>query len=274
LSTSDNNSDVNYKKRGWLMLFCTGLFLVLITGIISVFDLDRKISGIFYSADLGFFLAHDQPWKWLYEHGTTPGFLLLIGSVFYLLGGLLLSKPSRYKSLFLITVLTGGLVAGILVNSVLKPYWGRPRPVEIVEFGGEWQYRHAYSHGTSGKGQSFPSGHAAMGFVFIPLLFFRKTSKIVFVGGIGGLCYGGLMSAARVVQGAHFFSDVMWSFGLTLLTATALYYLILKIPEKNTKPRQNTTKGIKFAWIIASLVFILLASESFFSRRPFYETYV
>ena len=39
-----------------------------------------------------------------------------------------------------------------------------------------------------------------------------------------GLGYGGLMGLGRMIQGAHFFSDVVWAGGFVYLTALSFYY--------------------------------------------------
>ena len=52
-----------------------------------------------------------------------------------------------------------------------------------------------------------------------------------------GLAYGSLMGVGRIVQGAHFPSDVVWSWGVTFLTAAVLYYAmgLQKPPEATAK---------------------------------------
>jgi len=40
-----------------------------------------------------------------------------------------------------------------------------------------------------------------------------------------GLLYGALMGLARMIQGGHFLTDVIWSGILVYLTGLSLYYL-------------------------------------------------
>jgi membrane-associated PAP2 superfamily phosphatase len=42
----------------------------------------------------------------------------------------------------------------------------------------------------------------------------------------GGILYGILMGVARISQGGHFASDILWAWGVVHLTAVALYYLM------------------------------------------------
>lgn len=44
---------------------------------------------------------------------------------------------------------------------------------------------------------------------------------------VGGTVFGLLMSYARIAQGGHFLSDVLWSWGMVYLTALALSALLL-----------------------------------------------
>ncbi|MBI9076969.1 MAG: phosphatase PAP2 family protein [Desulfatibacillum sp.] len=272
--TTTDPIQTDYRKRGMLALAGIALVLILFTALVSFLDLDRKVSGLFYEPGQGFFLAEKEPWLWMYHQGTLPGVLFLLGGLGLWFGSYFYTGLIKWRRYMLLVFLTGVISSGILVNAFLKPYWGRPRPSEITEFGGEWQYHHAYSPGTPGQGQSFPSGHAAMGFAFVPLLFFRKKSRAAFGIGVASLGFGALMGATRVVQGAHFLTDVTWSAGLNLAVATALYYLVLKIPETpETREIQRISLLKKLIFGAIVLVLAVSVSSSYFSRRPFFETY-
>ncbi|WP_169829384.1 phosphatase PAP2 family protein [Desulfatibacillum aliphaticivorans] len=268
------NAPMDYRKKGLLVLAGIALFLILFTALASFLDLDRKVTALFYSQEQGFFLAEKQPWLWMYHQGTLPGVLFLVGGLCLWFGGYFYSGLIKWRKYMLLVFLTGVISSGVLINGVLKPYWGRPRPVEITEFGGEWQYHNVFDPGDPGKGQSFPSGHAAMGFAFVPLLFFRKKSRAAFAGGVASLGFGVLMGATRVVQGAHFLTDVTWSGGINLFVAAALYFFILKIPEKEEPDpdrKASVVKKLVFATIFVILAFSV--SSSYFTRRPIFETF-
>ena len=66
--------------------------------------------------------------------------------------------------------LTLALGAGLMTNLGFKEYWGRPRPKQVVEFGGKHAYRPFWNpdlHTRHDPQRSFPSGHVAMGFYFL-----------------------------------------------------------------------------------------------------------
>jgi membrane-associated phospholipid phosphatase len=166
----------------------------------------------------------------LYRFGPLPGLVLsvvaLIGfglTHFYRLKGLY-----RYRKQMLVVGLTCLLGAGLLVNGILKPGWGRPRPRQVVEFGGSLEFRHPFQPGVPGEGESFPSGHASMGFLLITLACFRSCirGQAIFGAAIG-VQYGSLIGLGRIVQGGHFFTDVLYSLGVMSMVAIALNDLIL-----------------------------------------------
>jgi membrane-associated PAP2 superfamily phosphatase len=256
-----------------MILAASALILLLITWIFAHWDLDRSISARFYDPDQGWFLEKAPPWFWLYRYGTIPGLLLILAS----LAGFVINRVRRPDSDWhrycLLIFLTAVLGAGLLVNGFLKPYWGRPRPTQIQAFGGQYTYRHALRPGIPGKGKSFTCGHCTMGFLFVALVYCRRRSKtLAWVGGLGGMAYGGLVSAARVVQGAHFVTDCIWSLGALWLVATLLYYYILKIPSpvdtpKRSLPSKQKRLVIIFATLVAAAIVL-----AFLTRRPFFET--
>ncbi len=74
------------------------------------------------------------------------------------------SKYRVWRRHFLFYALVLSIGPGIIVNSIFKENFGRPRPREIVEFGGEKEFRALWEPGIRGNGFSFPSGHASVGF--------------------------------------------------------------------------------------------------------------
>ena len=110
---------------------------------------------------------------------------------------------------------------GILINSVLKPYWGRPRPNALVEFGGQREFLPVWVWGRGQDESSFPSGHASMGFCLMAPAFvhYRRRPRLARCFLLLGLLSGCLMGLTRVVAGGHFPSDVLWAGGLIYFTA-------------------------------------------------------
>ena len=272
-SSSPIKADASVKK-GLVTLAATGGMLLIISWIFTYWDFDRSISAHFYSPEKGWIFKEAEPWKWLYRFGTIPGVALTIVALIGAIAAIIRNPDSQWLRYFLLVVLTSIIGAGLIVNGILKPYWGRPRPNQTQELGGQYTYRHVLNPGIPGKGKSFPSGHSTMGFIFVSLIYFRrKSTAVAWVGGIGGIAYGSIISVARVVQGAHFVTDCIWSLGVIWMVATALYYYVLRIPAAEGKtPRHLTRRQKQLVSVIGAVLSILLVLV-FLTRRPYFESY-
>lgn len=204
--------------------------LLALSALFRFSDLDRSIQSNFYNAAQGWLHGDQSPWSQLYHYGPTPAIILAGSAILILLSSLFLraTKPFRKRALFFVLLMALG--PGLLVNVVFKDHWGRPRPREIQQFAGQEPFLPVWSKGASGNGYSFPSGHASMGFYLMaPFFVLRRkkpvTAKIFLGGGIGA---GLLIGLARMVQGGHFASDIIWSGGFIYLTGMVLYHLLLK----------------------------------------------
>jgi len=264
-----------HRRNGWIFLFAVFGTLIVVTGVFDYWDLDRRISSIFYTDSAGWFLNGKPPWSWLYHYGTIPGVVLTAGSLVLLVAGVVRPRYRPWRRYALLVFLTALIGGGLIVNSVLKPFWGRPRPGQVTEFGGQWEYRSPLQPGVPGKGQSFPCGHCTMGYIFVTLFFLRRHSpRLAYLGGAFGILYGVLVSVGRVVEGGHFPTDTVWSLGIILLVAGVSYYFILKIPDSDHRPDRPLSPARRRLLLYGLPVILALLSAAFFTRRPFYETYV
>ncbi len=218
----------------------TLLFLAIATWLITVTNLDRALTAYFPVA--GTWPVGDLPfWQFFYKIDRVPSFILGGCSLALALYGCF--KPAwaswKRRGLFLVVLLVIG--PGILVNSVFKQHWGRPRPREVVEFGGTKQFLHPWQKGISGKGRSFPSGHASAAFYLsAPYFVYRRSNRRRALAWLtGGLVFGILMSVARITQGGHFLSDCLWAWGLVQLTALLLSGLILPDSVDGDQPHPH-----------------------------------
>jgi lipid A 4'-phosphatase len=263
-------------RKGWRLLGIQLAVLVIITIIIVAFDLDRKTASLFYRDGSGWFLAKKPLWVWLYQFGTIPGLMMTLVALIVWLAGQYVKPLEPFRRPCMIVALTSIIAAGLLVNIVFKQHWGRPRPDQTIEFGGRWNYRDVISIGIPGKGESFPCGHCAMGYAFLSLLAFKRQNKYIAYGGASvGIVLGVTLSVARVVQGAHFVSDTLWSLGLVTVVATALCMLPPRGRSKALVPDLPPGRGIRKKSVWAPVIIILvvsLACVGFLTRRPFFTT--
>jgi lipid A 4'-phosphatase len=220
---------IHMKKNPILTILIPCLVLIIGTFAFRHTDLDITISKLFYIPEIGFFKKDSNPWIFLYHYGCFPGLLLALSGLFVFGIGLFSKKILPYRKIGLFLTLLMVIGPGLIVNSTFKNHWGRPRPREIANFGGEKTFLTVWEKGKTSEGRSFPSGHASAGyFLFAPFFFLsqigKKGGSIFFL--FLGLGYGTLMGIGRIAQGAHFASDVFWSAGFVYFTGVGLYHLL------------------------------------------------
>lgn len=228
---------VNCKRRGAKIII--GLLSVgfFVTVLIGFSDSDLAWTSLFYMSE-----GSDTPWGkgkfWLfsilYKYGEIPGVALaVISFLFYLLCKFGYISP-KYKKPLMVIILTVILGPGLVVNGLLKEYWGRPRPVDIKDFGSTEQYRHFWNPGGRGYGKSFVCGHCAIAFSTCSIIAFYPIHPVLASIGFGaGLVYGVTVSLARISQGGHFTTDTIWSAVIVMALITVLYYFVFRIPDES-----------------------------------------
>lgn len=214
-------------NRKQLAFIAPLLIAIVATVAVFVMDLDLRGSALF-NINGKWPVGELNPWLALRLYGYYPSYVL--GFLALILFGAGFSRqslrPFRLPSLYLVILLLLG--PGLLVNTVFKDHWGRPRPREIRQFGGNNRFHHPWQPGTPGEGRSFPSGHAAAAFYLaMPAFVLRRRFPVMAPRiYIAGTLYGMLMGIARIAQGGHFVSDIIWAWCMVHLTAVALYYLM------------------------------------------------
>jgi membrane-associated PAP2 superfamily phosphatase len=264
------------RRRGWCLAAIQMAVLLLATVLLETFDADRRLASLFFRSGTGWYLAKAPIWVWLHDYGTIPGLVLTLAALSVWLVGLHVPRMKAWRKPCLLVVLTTVIGAGLLVNAVLKQYWGRPRPDQTTEFGGKWAYRPIYSPGTPGQGASFPCGHCTMGFVFLSMIGFRRQNKALAAGGVVvGIVLGVLLSAARIVQGAHFLSDTIWALGIVTMTLTVLDAYLAPPDGQDLRVVDGPVNRSRRIWITsAAVIGALLMAGGFLTRRPYYNTMV
>lgn len=119
---------------------------------------------------------------------------------------------------------------GLIVNVIFKDHWGRPRPYQVLRDGK--QYSPLWSpHFSEKKDNSFPGGHAAIGFFMgIPFLVLGRKLAAVMLSLIGGVSVG----IVRILQGGHYLSDILFSGIFVWLSAGIVIYLVSNWYKKAT----------------------------------------
>ncbi len=204
-------------------------------------NIDLAIAGVFYDPANRKFLAVDNPYLIPFrEHGkiaiaTCIGIIIL--ALLPLLSRRLPGIPPRNVIALTLSLIVG---PGVLVNGILKPYGGRPRPVEVTQFGGNLRFVDWWNPtGGCETNCSFLSGEGTTAaWMFGPAMLVPPPwrglaigAAAVFAGGIGVL---------RMAAGAHFFTDILIGAIVTILIVLALNRLIASASGFRPEPRSRT----------------------------------
>ena len=206
------------------------IFIIPSAVIFWVTDLDIIISGLYFDP-----MDTKTPWEGSAEAGAIFLYKSLnVVTAVVVTGALLImfiaSATRKWRSLRLKAAyifLTFALGPGLIVNAILKDYWGRPRPRDTVDFGAVENYVPPWKPNFSGEGRSFPSGHASAGFALLAFYWLAQRrrrqsgSETLVLASV--LSYSALVGYARIAAGGHYLSDVIWAGWITAGVAYWLY---------------------------------------------------
>jgi lipid A 4'-phosphatase len=208
----------------------TLIALVLTSAVFVLMpSVDLAVSRLFYAPDSNFAFGHTKPIVAIRKAGIGLTWVISLGLIALAIWWTL--RPAavdRWPSmrpwadwLFVTAALAIG--PGVLVNLLIKPIWGRARPRQILEFGGQKNFTPAWVvTDQCSWGCSFVSGEAAASaflfvFVFIvpqrwrPLAFWLALAVTI------------IISFVRIAAGGHYLSDVVIASLLIILMLLILH---------------------------------------------------
>ncbi len=193
-------------------------------------ELDLRVASWFYEPDTGFRWGQQPAVLLSYElfKARSVGWVVvaLLAYLAYAMTRRIPVPAKRNATLFLLAMIVAGPV--LLVNSGLKDHWGRARPSQVTQFGGDRSYSPPlHPAAQCDRNCSFVSGHAAAGFALIGLYWTTRRRRWL----IAGIALGSLVGLGRMIQGGHFFSDIVFSFWAVYLSAAVLASLMLRRPS-------------------------------------------
>lgn len=198
--------------------------LALLGGVSFLREVDLAVTGLFYTEADWFFWRYAPPLEFVRK--DLPKLIIGTG-IACLLAGLVnawfkksyLGITWRSMAYLVSTMLLG---PGLIVNLLLKDHWGRARPTTILEFGGKLQYTPPFVMADQcADNCSFASGHASIAFWTFALAMLVPPPWRRLAGGLA-IAFGLAIGMVRVIQGAHFLSDVVSAGIITVGIALAL----------------------------------------------------
>lgn len=204
----------------------------LATAIFMSGGVDLAAARVFYRPHAGnpWPLGDRMPWWLLYRMAPWITASLVLGGLAALaLGYRRRHAGLRRQATFVLLALVIG--PGLLVNAVFKDHWNRPRPRDVVQFGGAAHYAPAPATGEGGK--SFPCGHCSVGFLYgLGWWLWSATRPRLAAGSLAlGLALGVALGIGRMAAGGHFVSDIVWSALIPFFVAHVLYHYVLRVPQ-------------------------------------------
>ena len=261
---------------GSLGLLVLGLLAITIP--FWIWPLDLAFQNQFFDAAEGWATGENWFWTFLYHFGTLPAILLAISAVIAFVLSFRSEKMLPWRKVSAYLVLCMAIGPGIIVNLTFKDHFGRPRPREVIEFGGEQPHERVWMFDASvpgNPGKSFPCGHCSMGFYFfaVALVLGGIRRRWAWIAFWLALISGILIGLARVTQGGHFLSDVIWAGGFCALVSVALFFL-LKLDLALRYEAKSGDEGRKIPiWVkVAASVVILWAVAAVLVATPYSKT--
>ncbi|MFN3745435.1 MAG: phosphatase PAP2 family protein [Hyphomicrobiaceae bacterium] len=223
------------KFRRTFMIATVGLMIPLAALLVAVPEIDLTVSG--FAKELCPASARSLTGAWCPASALNAVrsafialFMLVVGATLAVSVGVLIAKRKLFgtaqaRCWFMIAVLVVG--PGVVTNLIFKDNFGRARPRDVIELGGTKVFSPPLLPAQEcQRNCSFVCGEAAS--MFAPLfalvfLFPRYRRSLLLAALTTGLVAG----AVRMMQGAHFLSDVLFAGIFMALTVSLLHVVFI-----------------------------------------------
>lgn len=193
-------------------------------------ELDLTVTAWFYDSGQGGFYWRKAWWADLvYDAVKWISYAIILAFLGWCV--LMLFKPkstsAANKSRIVFVVLCLIVGPALVVNMGFKDNWGRARPHHIEQFGGDARYTPPLEPASQcDTNCSFVCGHASVGFALFAFAFITGRRRRYIWAGI---VLGGFIGWIRIVQGGHFFSDVIFSGYAVWFSTLSVWWLLNKL---------------------------------------------
>ncbi|MDD2739170.1 MAG: phosphatase PAP2 family protein [Methylomonas lenta] len=211
-------------KRARVEFLSLLILMISSTAVFWLTDLDFEIAAWFYQPDKSGQVWPYQNWlpfKLLYDYVFASCLAVGLAALTVYIAGYFYDfcrRLQRQALYILLIILIGPL---LMVNFVFKDHWGRPRPVHIQQFGGEYAYAPPLKLAHT-PDKSFVCGHCSVAYLFFVFYFLSQKHKRFYF--LLTISLASFMGFSRMSAGGHFMSDVLWSGYLMFFVGYALYY--------------------------------------------------
>lgn len=192
-------------------------------------EIDLYANGLFYLGKNDFTIRNT--WiAWAVANILRPAFTLFsVGLALLVLVRWLTGWPRRMRRLrgavFVALCLAVG--PGLVANALFKENWGRARPKQVVEFAGERKFTPPLiPTDQCSRNCSFVSGDASFAFGMLSLALLAGRRRALWVS--GSLAFGLGVGGLRMMNGSHFFSDVLFAGVFVAFCCLVLYRWVIE----------------------------------------------
>lgn len=190
--------------------------------------IDLIVSGWFYSSSGGFTLASDPALRLLRASSDWVIIGVVLIALFCIFRQVVPGPVVWSRIRAPVWLLAGmALGPGLLVNGLLKTYWGRPRPIQIDAFGGDAMHQKVWVVSDwCDRNCSFVSGEASAA-AWLVAAALVTPRRIRPAATLIALVYAGALSLNRIAFGGHFLSDIVFAWLICGFTFGILHWLLI-----------------------------------------------
>jgi membrane-associated PAP2 superfamily phosphatase len=243
-------------RNGLIIALAIAAIVGLVFGLFP--QLDLAISALFYPITRNgntFGLRIDPSLMLARNIGLWIGMAIILAVLAALVMKLILPKrrlliPGRAVVFLIVTMALG---PGLVVNVILKDHWGRPRPIDVTQFGGNEHFVPWWDpRGDCPGNCSFVSGDVSGAFWTVaPAALVPPAWRVLAYG--AALTLGAAMAALRLVAGAHFFSDAAFAGIFTFLIIWIVHGMIYRWPRTRLSDETIERRLERFSNMVAGI---------------------
>lgn len=220
----------------WLILALTSVFVSRYSQI------DWQVASYFHGTGTEGFPLRNSPF-WLTAHELTRQFSGLIWAA------LLLFTWRKWQQNHAIAAQAGSFILlaslfALAINGLLKTSSAHSCPWSLTAFGGSAEFFRMLDPVplNAGQGRCLPSGHAAVGFMWWPVVYAcaRWRPSFTTLAFAAVMSFGAICGVIQIVRGAHFVSHVLMTSAVTGACSSLAFHLL-----QRTHPAQRSATPIQ-----------------------------